>query len=78
MIPPRSQRRDRCRSCGQVLNAWLAVLKRPNGVPLLGHLGLLHRDKIGAYLDRMHHDDEIGPVAAEAFEVIEGDADEGS
>jgi hypothetical protein len=29
---------------------------------------------VGAYLDRMHRDEDITPVAAEAFEVVEGEA----
>jgi hypothetical protein len=29
-----------------------------------------HPDQVGAYLDRMHRDEDIAPVAAEAFEVV--------
>jgi hypothetical protein len=28
---------------------------------------------VDAYLDRIHRDEDIGTVAAEAFEVVEGD-----
>ena len=37
---------------------------------LLGHLSELHPDRVGPYLERMRTED-IGTVAAQAFEVIE-------
>ncbi len=42
---------------------------------LLHHLSRQHPDQAGAYLDRMHTVDDIGRVAAEAFEVIEREED---
>ncbi len=39
---------------------------------LLYHLGQQHPDQVGPYLDRMRTED-IGTVAAEAFEIIEED-----
>jgi hypothetical protein len=38
---------------------------------LLQHLSRQHRDRVGAYLARMHRDEDIGTVEAEAFEVVE-------
>jgi hypothetical protein len=60
----------RCRFCGRLLPAWLAVAKRPNGAMLLYHLGDLHPTEIGHYLARMRTE-EIATVAAEAFEGVE-------
>jgi hypothetical protein len=37
---------------------------------LLYHLGQHHPDQVGPYLERMRTED-IAPVAAEAFEVVE-------
>jgi hypothetical protein len=48
------------------------VFEVPNIARLLHHLSQRHPDQVGAYLDRMHTDDDIGPVAAEAYEVVEG------
>jgi hypothetical protein len=62
-------RRYRCRSCGQVLNAWLPVAQRPNGAMLLHPLGDRHPDQVGPYLKRMATE-EIATVAAEAYEVV--------
>jgi hypothetical protein len=62
-----------CRHCGVLLPGWLPVLKRPNGALLLGHLGQAHRDQVGAYLARMGGDDDIGEIAAEAYELVELD-----
>jgi hypothetical protein len=63
-------RRYRCRFCGRVLNVWLPVPQRPDGAMLLGHLSQQHPDRVGPYLERMRTED-IGEVAAEAFEVVE-------
>jgi hypothetical protein len=71
MTPPPPQKRYRCRYCGAVLPAWLPIPQEPDGAMLLHHLGRQHRDQITAYLDRMHTTDDISPVAAEAFEVVE-------
>jgi hypothetical protein len=37
---------------------------------LLAHLGQRHPDRVKAYLDRIHDETDITPVAAEAYEVI--------
>jgi hypothetical protein len=68
------QKRYRCRFCGVVLPAWLPVAQRPNGAMLLTHLSQHHRaeEAVQALLARMRTED-IATVAAEAFEVIEGD-----
>ena len=66
-MPPR--KRYRCRYCGAILPAWLPVAKRPEGSMLLYHLSQQHPDEVGPYLDGMAADEDIGTVAAEAFEV---------
>jgi hypothetical protein len=38
---------------------------------LLGHLGQAHRDQVRAYLESMGGSDDIGPIAAEVYELIE-------
>jgi hypothetical protein len=64
-----------CRYCGTILPAWLPAAKRPNGAMLLTHLSQHHRAELvlKRLLARMRTE-EIGTVAAEAFEVIEDDA----
>jgi hypothetical protein len=69
-----SRRRYRCRFCAALLPAWLPVAKRPNGAMLLNHLAAMHPDQVGPSLRRMATED-IATVAAEAYEVIEVDAD---
>jgi hypothetical protein len=64
-------RRYRCRYCGAVLPAWIPVFEEPNGAMLLHHLSAQHPDQVGAYLARMHTDEDIAPVAAEAYKVEE-------
>ena len=67
-------RRYRCRYCGAVLPAWLPVSQRPDGAMLLGHLSQHHPDELAPYLARMWTED-IATVAAEAFEVVEDQAE---
>jgi len=76
LVPPTSspQRRYRCRFYGAVLPAWLPVAKRPNGALLLGHLSRDHPDQVGIYLDQMCGSEDIGELAAHAFEIIEDPA----
>ncbi len=50
--------------------AWLPAARRPNGAILLGHLSQQHPDRVGPYLEQMRTED-IGTVAAQAFELIE-------
>jgi hypothetical protein len=68
----KAHRHYRCRYCGATLPAWLPVARRPNGAMLLYHLSQQHSDQVGPYLERMRTED-IGTVAAEAFELIEAD-----
>jgi hypothetical protein len=70
-MPMISSRRFRCRFCGLVLNAWLPVAREPDGAMVLNHLSHQHLDHVKDYLDRMHTDEDISPVAAEAFAVVE-------
>ena len=74
MTPKRpTRKRYRCHYCSVILPAWLPVAKRPDGAMLLYHLSQQHMDQITPYLERMRTED-IGTVAAEAFEVIEEEA----
>jgi hypothetical protein len=66
-----TRKRYRCRSCGTVLPAWWPVAQEPNGAMLLAHLSRQHPDQVGAYLDRMHCDEDIAAIAAEAVAVVE-------
>jgi hypothetical protein len=70
MTRPPAHQRYRRRFCGHDFNAWLPAAKRPNRSMLLYHLSQQHHDRVGPYLERMRTED-IGTVAAEAFEVIE-------
>jgi hypothetical protein len=62
-------RRDRCRSCGRDLPAWLAAAKRPNGAMRLHHLADMHPAEVRPYLTRMETED-IATVAAKTYEVV--------
>jgi hypothetical protein len=64
-------KRFKCRFCGRILPAWWPVAQVPDGAMLLYHLGDWHPDDVGAYLARIHRTEDISPVAAEAFEVVE-------
>ena len=68
-----TDRRYRCRYCGRVLPAWLPVAQCPNGAMLLNHLSAMHPDRVGPYLRRMAAGEDMDTVAAEAYEVVEGD-----
>jgi hypothetical protein len=70
MTQPRSQKLYRCRYCGVILPAWLPVPPVPDGAMLLYHLSHQHPAQVGPYLDRTHTED-IGTVAAQAFDLIE-------
>jgi hypothetical protein len=66
------------RFCGILLPAWLPVAQQPDGAMLVHHLGQHHPDHVGHYLQQMRHDEDIGEVAAQAFEVVEeGDRTDG-
>jgi hypothetical protein len=67
--PP--QKRYRCTYCGTILPAWLPMAREVNGAMLLHHLTQQHPAEARAYLARMHRTEDISPVAAEAFEMIE-------
>jgi hypothetical protein len=68
-----TRKRFKCRFCGHGLPAWLPVAKRPEGSKLLFHLSQHHPDQVGPYLARMAAGADIATVAAEAYEVVEGD-----
>jgi hypothetical protein len=72
----RTRKRFRCRFCGQILNAWQPLFQEPDGTMLLGHLSRNHPDQVGRYLDQMHTTEDITLVAAQAFELVEGDQPE--
>jgi hypothetical protein len=57
-----------------VLPAWIPVFEEPNAARLLHHLSYQHPDQVGAYLARMHTDEDIGTVTLEAYEVVEDPA----
>jgi hypothetical protein len=67
----RPHHRYRCRVCGAELPAWLPWARAPDGALLLGNLSQQHPDEVGAYLDRMRTTEDIGRIAAEAYEVVE-------
>jgi hypothetical protein len=71
-MTPAPSKRYRCRFCGLTLPA-LPVTQAPNGALLLGHLSQSHRVESRVYVHRMHRTEDIGTVAAEAFEVVEED-----
>jgi len=62
----------RCRYCGCVLPGLWRIDHKPNGAMLLNHLSVMHPTEVRPYLDRLRTED-IGTVAMEAFERIEGD-----
>jgi hypothetical protein len=66
-----TRKRYRCRFCDLTLPAWLLVPQVPNGAMLFGHLGRQHPTEVGAFLAQMHITEDMGLVAAQAFEVIE-------
>jgi hypothetical protein len=65
--------RYRCRFCGRIFDAWLPASREPHRALLLGHLSQAHRNQVGAYTARMHRTEDITPVAAEAYEVLEAE-----
>jgi hypothetical protein len=73
VTPPRPQKQSRCRLCGRTLPAWLPMARHPESAMLLHHLEDLHPGASGPSLARMATED-IGTVAAEAYEVVEGPA----
>jgi hypothetical protein len=68
-----TRNRYHCCYCGYDFPAALPVTQEPNGAMLLNHLAAMHRDELRPYLARMATED-IAAVAAEAYEVVEGDA----
>ena len=70
MTPRRPQKRDRCRSCGRVPDAWLPAAPPLQATMFLHHLGTMHPAEVGPYLVRIATEG-IATVAAEAYEVIE-------
>jgi hypothetical protein len=71
MPAPRTHPRFRCRFCGAVFSAWLAVPGEPDGATLLNHVAQAHPREVGRYLDQMHTTDDITPATLQAYEVVE-------
>jgi hypothetical protein len=71
-----TQKRYRCRFCGQILIAWLPAAQHPHGLLLLQHLADRHPGEAMPYLKRMETEG-IATVVVEAYELIEGDAQRG-
>jgi hypothetical protein len=69
MPTPRTRPRYRCRFCGVLLSAWLAVPGAPDGALLLGHMSQSHPAELGRYLEQMHTDDDITPAILQAYEA---------
>lgn len=71
-----SQRRYRCRLCGETLAAWLPVPQRPNTARLLHHIAQDHRGEgaVTAALDRMRSQADIEAILlAELFAAVAGE-----
>jgi hypothetical protein len=73
-MAPSSRKRYRCRFCGDLLNAWLPVAKRPEGSMLLYHLGQHHLEEVWPYLQRVETEC-ITTVVVDACEVVEQKGD---
>jgi hypothetical protein len=73
MTPPRVWKRYRGRACGAVLPAWIPVPGEVDGAMLLHHLRQRHPDQVGHYLAQLHRDEDITPVALQAYEEVEED-----
>jgi hypothetical protein len=74
MAKPRTQPRYRCRCCGVVFSAWLAVPGEPDGALLLHHITQAHPAALTPFLDQMHTTDDITPAIVQAYEVVDGNA----
>jgi hypothetical protein len=61
----------RCRFCGVVFSAGLAVPGKPDGALLLHHISQSHPAELTPVLDQMHTDDDITPAIVPAFEAEE-------
>ena len=68
---PRPRPRYRCRFCGFVFSAWLAVPGEPDGALLLGHIRQSHPAELTPFLEQVHTDDDITPAIVQAYEVVE-------
>jgi hypothetical protein len=71
MPTPRTRPRFRCRFCGVIFSAWLAVLGEPDGALLLYHVTQSHPTELTPFLEQMHTTDDITPAIVQAFEVVE-------
>jgi hypothetical protein len=60
-----------CKFCSIDLLAWLPVFQAPDGSLLLRHLGASHPTEVGTYLARIRTHDDVAPVAAEAYELVD-------
>jgi hypothetical protein len=61
----------RWRFRGTRLSAWLPAPQKLAGALLLDHLARQHPDRLGRLLEQRHTTEDNGPVAAQAFEVVE-------
>jgi hypothetical protein len=75
MPKPRTRPRFRCRFCGVVFSAWLAVPGEPDGALLLHHITQSHPTELTPFLDQMHTDDDITPAILQAYEVVDDTPD---
>jgi hypothetical protein len=71
MSQSRTRKRFRCRFCGRLLSAWQPLFQEPDGAMLLGHLSQHHPAEVRRFLDQMYTTEDITPVAAQAFELME-------
>jgi hypothetical protein len=71
-----TRQRFRCRFCGVVFSAWLAVPGEPDGALLLHHVAQAHPAELTPFLDQMHTDDDITPAILQAYEVVESERPE--
>jgi hypothetical protein len=65
--------RYRCRYCGDDFPAARPVTHEPDGAMLLNHLAAMHPTEVGLSLRRLAAGEDMSAVAAEAYEVVEGD-----
>jgi hypothetical protein len=61
----------RWRFRGTRLSAWLPAPQKLAGALRLDHLARQHPDELGRWLEQWHTPEDSGPVAAQAFEVVE-------
>jgi hypothetical protein len=60
--------RFRCRFCGVIFRAWLAVPGEPDGALLLHHITQSHPTELKPFLDQMHTTEDITAAIVQVFE----------